>query len=112
MFSKHDRKLTSFDSVHLDLLKKLAFYKRENNLLTKEKDKFYKEYTCSFEIFKKERNTLNEKITFLEKSLKDKTSEIRSILHEKSNAVSLTNFFQKEREFLHQDLPAKITSFS
>ena len=34
----------------------------------------------------------------------DKTSEIRNILHEKSNAVSLTNFFQKEREFLHQHL--------
>jgi len=36
--------------------------------------------------------------------LKEKTSEIRDILHEKSNTVSLTNFFQKEREFLYQDL--------
>jgi len=104
MFSKLDRKLTSLDSMHSTLLKKLAFYERENILLTEEKDKFYKEYTSSFEIFKKQRNTLNEKITLLEKSLKDKTSEIWNILHEKSNVVSLTNFFQKERQFLHQDL--------
>ena len=40
----------------------------------------------------------------MEKSLKDKTSDIRKILHEKSNVVSLTKFFQNEREFLHQDL--------
>jgi len=82
--------------MHTDLLKKLVFYERENNLLTKENDKFYKEYTSSVEIFKKERNTLNEKITLLEKSLKDKTSEIRNILHEKSNVASLINFLQKE----------------
>ena len=30
MLSELDRKLTSFDSVHSDLLKKLAFYEREN----------------------------------------------------------------------------------
>ena len=55
MLSELDRKLTSFDSVHSDLLKKLAFYERENNLLTEENDKFYKEYTLSFGIFKKEK---------------------------------------------------------
>jgi hypothetical protein len=104
MFSKLDQKLTSFDSAHSELLKKLVFYERENKLLTEEKDKFYQEYISSFDIFKKERNSLNEKITLLEKSLKDKISEIKNIQHEKSNAVSLTNFFQKEREFLHQDL--------
>ena len=88
-----------FNSMHTDLLKKLAFYERQTNLLTEEKDKFYKEYTSSFEIFKKERNTLNEKITLLEKSLKDKTSKIRNILHEKSNVVSLTNYSQNDRVF-------------
>ena len=63
MLSKLNKNLTSFDFVHNDLLKKLAFYETENKLLSEEKDKFYKEYTSSFEIYKNERNALNENIT-------------------------------------------------
>ena len=64
---------------------------------------FYKEYISLFESHRKEKNALNEKITSSEQSLKDKIAEVTNILHEKSNVVSLTNVFQKEREFLHED---------
>ena len=104
MYSKLNKNLCSFDTTHTDLVKKLAFYERDTKLLTEENDKFYKEYTSLYESHRKEKNSLNEKITFLEKSLKDKIAEVKSILHEKSNVVSLTNVFQREREFLHQDL--------
>ena len=88
----------------LDLEKQLAFYESETRLLTEENDKLFKEQTSLFESFRFEKKTLNEKIASLEKSLKDKTAEVRDIMHENSNDVSLTKFFKKEREFLHQDL--------
>ena len=59
MFCKLNNNLTSFDSIHTDLLKNLAFYERKNKLLTEEKDKLYKEYTSLFESDKKEKSDLN-----------------------------------------------------
>ena len=45
-----------------------------------------------------------EMLVKVEKDLKDKVNELKNLEHEKSNVVSVKEYFQKEREFLHQDI--------
>ena len=79
--------MASIDSIEPDKevstpsISDMAFYERETELLTEEKDKFYREYTSLLESQRKEKSVLNVKITSLEKSLIHKTTEVRNILH-------------------------------
>ncbi|KAI3681408.1 hypothetical protein L6452_36203 [Arctium lappa] len=84
--------------------KKTCFFEREARLLTQEKDKLYLEkWSLVFEHISKKKS-LNEKVASLDKSLKEKIKELRNNESDRLNAISLKNFFQKEREVLHQNL--------
>ncbi|KAI3701962.1 hypothetical protein L6452_27482 [Arctium lappa] len=52
----------------------------------------------------KSENGLKEKISKLDKTLKDKVKELKNSESGRLNVVSLKKFFQKEREVLYQDL--------
>ncbi|KAJ9547463.1 hypothetical protein OSB04_020006 [Centaurea solstitialis] len=97
----------SFDTFYLErneLKKKLSFYEKEIPLLTEEKSRFFKMFTEAQNKFVNLEKSSNEKLIKVEKKLEDKVYELRKVKHEMSNAVSIKEFFQKEREFLHQDI--------
>ncbi|KAI3692973.1 hypothetical protein L6452_32799 [Arctium lappa] len=85
-------------------LKKLAFFEKETRLLAEEKDKLYiKNKTLISEHISTKRD-FKDKITNLDRALNEKVKELKKCESDHLNAISLKNFFQKEREALHRDL--------
>ncbi|KAI3692957.1 hypothetical protein L6452_32782 [Arctium lappa] len=89
--------------VESELENKLAFYEQETRLLTQEKDKLYDEKKSLVAEHISKKKYLKEKDALLDKALKSKIKELKD-KSDKLNVVSLKNFFQKEREVIHQDL--------
>ncbi|KAI3665056.1 hypothetical protein L6452_43673 [Arctium lappa] len=94
----------AYKTMCSELEKKLAFFERETKLLTQEKDNLYQERKTLVSEHIGEKNGLKEKISKLEKTLKDKVKDLKNSESDRLNAISLKNFFQKEREVIHQDL--------
>jgi hypothetical protein len=96
--------LKSCHTEYDELKEKLFFYEREVSILTEEKDRFFKMSEKAQKDLLMVERTSKERVAKLEKELKNKVTELKKLDHEKSNAVSVKKKFQKEREFLHQDL--------
>ncbi|KAJ9542267.1 hypothetical protein OSB04_028773 [Centaurea solstitialis] len=86
------------------LKEKLSVCEKEMNTLTEERSRFFTMYEQTeanrIELYK----SLKEKTIIFEKTLKEKNDEIKSLRNERTNALSIKEFFQTEREFLHRDL--------
>ncbi|KAI3758666.1 hypothetical protein L6452_06237 [Arctium lappa] len=96
--------LLAYKHTCSDLEKKLAFFERETRLLTEDKDKLYlQNKTLTSEHISTKRD-FKDKITNLDRALKEKVKELKKCESDRLNAISLKNFFQKEREALHRDL--------
>ncbi|KAJ9541899.1 hypothetical protein OSB04_028405 [Centaurea solstitialis] len=103
--------IENFDSHQEEfnyLKEKLTLCKIEKNTLTEERTRFFQMY----EKTKEERislyNSSKEKIIQLEKTIKARDDEIKRLKNERTNVVSIKDFFQKETEFLHQDLDREL----
>ncbi|KAJ9546881.1 hypothetical protein OSB04_019424 [Centaurea solstitialis] len=87
-----------------NLKEKLSVCKKEMNTLTEERTRFFTMYEQTeanrIELYK----SLKEKTTIFEKTLKEKNDEIKNLRNERTNALSVKEFFQTERESLHRDL--------
>ncbi|KAI3770591.1 hypothetical protein L6452_01730 [Arctium lappa] len=89
------------------MTKDLNFYKREKDLLESEKRDIFVEKSDLEKAQKQKEKSFSEKFKELEKVLKVKEEEVKKSEYERLNSVALTNFFQKEREILHQSLERK-----
>ncbi|KAI3715212.1 hypothetical protein L6452_22184 [Arctium lappa] len=69
-----------------------------------EKDKLYLENKTLTSEHTSIKKGFKEKISNLDKALKEKVKELKKCESDHLNAISLKNFFQKEREALHRDL--------
>ncbi|KAJ9546895.1 hypothetical protein OSB04_019438 [Centaurea solstitialis] len=96
--------LTLVTQIMKKLKEKLSFYEKEINLLTEEKDKISKMYKEAQSNFVSLERSFKERFAKVENDLQNKVNELRKLEHEKSNVVSVKEYFQKEREFLHQDI--------
>ncbi|KAJ9562027.1 hypothetical protein OSB04_007187 [Centaurea solstitialis] len=99
--------INNLDSCQSDyncLKDKLSLCNKEIETLTEERNRFFKmSQKAEQDLLICERSS-KERINKLEKEISEHKLELKELHHEKSNAISLKNFFQKEREFLHQDL--------
>ncbi|KAJ9557324.1 hypothetical protein OSB04_011938 [Centaurea solstitialis] len=86
------------------LKRKLSFYEKEVPLLTEEKTRFFQMSTEAQNNLVNLDKSSKEKLLKVNKDLEDKVNELRKIKHEMTNVVSVKEFFQKEREFLHEDI--------
>ncbi|KAJ9566532.1 hypothetical protein OSB04_002498 [Centaurea solstitialis] len=86
------------------LEEKLSMCEKEMNILTEERTRFFNMYEQAeanrIELYK----SLKAKTITLEKTLKEKDDGIKGLKNERTNALSVKEFFQTEREFLHRDL--------
>ncbi|KAI3685588.1 hypothetical protein L6452_34837 [Arctium lappa] len=95
--------LLAYKNTCSDFKKILAFFERETRLLTEE-DKLYLENKTLTSERTSIKKGFKEKISNLDKALKEKVKEIKKCESDCLNAIYLKNFFQKEREALHRDL--------
>ena len=96
--------LDSCHSEHYKFKEKLFFCEKEISLLTEERDRFFKMFKEAQIDFVNLEKSSKEKVAKLEKELQNKVDELRKVEHEKCNVASVKDYFQKEREFLHQDI--------
>ncbi|KAJ9538939.1 hypothetical protein OSB04_031672 [Centaurea solstitialis] len=103
-YSKIVENIDSHQEEFNNLKEKLSVCEKEMNTLTEERSRFFTMYEQTeanrIELYK----SLKEKTIIFEKTLKEKNDEIKSLRNERTNALSVKEFFQTEREFLHRDL--------
>ncbi|KAJ9544736.1 hypothetical protein OSB04_024443 [Centaurea solstitialis] len=99
--------INNLDSCQSDyncLKDKVFLSNKEVETLIEKRNRFFKmSQKAEQDLLICERSS-KERISKLEKVISEQKSELKELHHDKSNVVSLKNFFQKEREFLHQDL--------
>ncbi|KAJ9544869.1 hypothetical protein OSB04_024576 [Centaurea solstitialis] len=104
LYSEIVENIDSHQEEFNSLKEKLSICEKEMNTLTEERSRFFTMYEQTeanrIELYKR----LKEKTIIFEKSLKEKDDEIKRLKNERTNALSVKEFFQTEREFLHRDL--------
>ncbi|KAJ9546486.1 LOW QUALITY PROTEIN: hypothetical protein OSB04_019029 [Centaurea solstitialis] len=104
LYSEIVENIDSHEEEFNSLKERLSICEKEMNTLTEERSRFFIMYEQTeanrIELYK----SLKEKTIIFEKTLKAKDDEIKRLKNERTNALSVKEFFQIEREFLNRDL--------